>query len=307
MLDSTLALYLVPVVWGATFPAAKIVLRHMPIASFMAWTRGTGLLAIAAATPLLRRTEARAVADERPPARSVLLPALVLGTLIFASYTLQTEGLARTTATNAGFITGLYVVFTPLIAALVLRRRVPGIAWVAIAASVAGLALLSVKHLATIRPHVGDLLVLAGAVGWACHITVMERASRRFPVWMLSTAQMAVTAILQVGAALATAGLRPADALSARVWPLLVLTGVFGSGLAYTMQIVAQQRMTSTRAVVLLGGEALFSALFAAVWIGERLAPHQWLGAALVLGAMVVSELAARGPSAVVVEPASAE
>ena len=83
--------------------------------------------------------------------------------------------------------------------------------------------------------------------------------------------------------------------------------GVLGSGVAYTMQVVAQQTVTAVRAVVLLAGESVFAALFAAIWIGERLSLHQWIGAAVVLAAMTYSELAARRPPAVPrLEPASA-
>jgi drug/metabolite transporter (DMT)-like permease len=90
------------------------------------------------------------------------------------------------------------------------------------------------------------------------------------------------------------------------VFPLLFLTGVLGSGVAYTLQIIGQRTLTATRAVVLLAGEALFAALFSAIWIAERLSAHQWLGAGLVLAAMTYSEISARRPSEERIEPASA-
>jgi drug/metabolite transporter (DMT)-like permease len=101
-------------------------------------------------------------------------------------------------------------------------------------------------------------------------------------------------------------GLRLGTAVSLDVWPLLVLTGVFGSGVAFTIQIVGQRTLTPARAVVLLAGESLFSALFSAIWIDERLALHQWFGAIVVLGAMAYSELSARRPQAEMIEPAAA-
>ncbi len=295
-------LFLTPLLWGVTFPAAKIVLRRMPPFTFMAWTRGLGLLAIMALTPLLKKGDDDA---RKRPWRSVLWPGLILGTLIFVAYFFQTEGLARTTATNAGFITGLYVVFTPMAAAVVLRQHVPGSAWLAVGISVIGLALLSITTFEDIRPHAGDLLVLAGAAGWAGHIVAVGHYSPKFPSWMLSLGQMSATTALQLIAVSAT-GLRFGTAIKASVWPLLILTGVFGSGVAYTLQIMAQQRVTATRAVVLLAGETLFSALFSAIWIGERLSVDQWVGAVLVLAAMAYSELAARRPKTQMLEPTSA-
>jgi len=300
--DRDVLILATPVLWGASFPAAKIALRYLPPFPFMALTRTLGLLSILCLIPLMRRTE-----PSRPLSiRQVVVPGLWLGALIFAGYTLQTEGLARTTATNAGFITGLYVVFVPLIAALAFRQRVPRAAWIAVLISVCGLGLLSIQSFSSTHLHSGDLLVLGGAVAWAGHVTTIGRISARYPAWLLSTAQMAATAAFQWLAVIGS-GLHLDTVGTHGVWALLLVTGVVGSGLGYTLQIVAQQSLTSTRAVVILAGEALFSAFFAAIWIGERLSPHQWFGAVLVLGAMVFSELAARRGQRIQIEPASAE
>ena len=87
-------------------------------------------------------------------------------------------------------------------------------------------------------------------------------------------------------------GFQPGDAL--RVAPLLLITGVLGTGVAYTLQVFVQRELNAARAAVILSGESLIAALLSVVWIGERLAAHQWLGAALILGAMIVSETRAR-------------
>jgi len=284
--------------WGATFPATKIVLRHVGVLPFMAWTRALGFLAILAWVPAVHRKE------ERDRLRAVLGPAALLGALTLVGFTLQSAGLARTTATNAGFITGLYVVFTPILAAAAFRYRVPGSAWLAVALSVAGLALLSIHDLRSLKLHAGDLLVLAGAVAWAGHITAVGYFSPRHPGWMLALGQMGFAALYHTLASL-PGGLQTDRVLSAPVWPLLIMTGVLGSGVAFTIQIVAQQTVTTTRAVVLLAGEAIFSAAFSAVWIGERLSFHQCTGAALVLAAMAFSELSARRSAALRFEPAA--
>ena len=301
-IDPGLVLLLTPLLWGATFPAAKIALRHLPVLTFMAWTRGLGFLAILAAVPFMRRRGGQA---EAATWRRVAGPGVLLGVLVFVAYLLQTEGLARTTATNAGFITGLYVVLTPILAAIVFRHRIPLPAWIAVVGSVAGLALLSIRHLGSVHLYSGDLLVAAGAVVWAGHVVSVGRFSPRYPAWQLSLAQMGATAVLQF-VVVVPVGLRPSAVAGHSVWALLILTGVFGSGLAYTLQIVGQQTLTVVRAVVLLAGEAIFSAVFSAVWLGERLSLHQWLGAAVVLGAMAWSELSARRSPGPMLEPASA-
>ncbi len=291
-----------PILWGITFPAGKLALDHLPPLVFMAWTRGLGFLSILLMVPLLRGRE-----KNRNPAspKEVIAAGLLLGALIFVAYILQTEGLKRTTATNAGFITGLYVVFTPILAAMLFGQRVARAAWVAVGISVIGLALLSIRELDDVQVYGGDLLVLAGAVVWAGHVVGVSRLSPKFSAWSLSLSQMGATALLQI-LATSTVGIRTGVALSASVFPLLFLTGVLGSGVAYTLQIIGQRTLTATRAVVLLAGEALFAALFSAIWIAERLSAHQWVGALLVLAAMTYSEISARRPPEERVEPASA-
>jgi drug/metabolite transporter (DMT)-like permease len=298
--DPGLLLLLTPFLWGATFPATKIAIRTLPVPAFMAWSRTLGFLAIAALLPVLRRADP----GDRGAARAAVAPAIILGVLMFVGYVLQTEGQARTTATNAGFITGLYVVFAPVLGAVLFRDRISRAICVAILLSLGGLTLLSVRGVGEFRVHAGDLLVLAGAVGWAGHITAVGYFSPRYPAWRLAFGQMGVAAALHLALSAGT-GLRVSDVASASIWPLLFLTGVLGSGVAFTIQILGQQKISAARAVVLLAGEALVSAAFAAVWIGERLAVHQWLGAGLVLAAMAYSELVARRPGAPRLDPAA--
>jgi len=297
--DAGTFLLLTPLLWGATFPATKIALRRLPVPTFMAWSRTLGFLAILAMVPLIRR----AGSGHGRRLREVLWPGLILGALMFVGYLLQTEGQARTTATNAGFITGLYVVFAPILAAALLRHQVPRAVWLAVLMSLIGLSLLSIRDLGDVRLHAGDLLVLAGAVGWSGHITAVASFSPRFPAWMLSLAQMGAASLLHIALA-TTTGIRLGAVASAEVWPLLIVTGVIGSGIAFTIQVLAQQTVTPARAVVLLAGETLFAAFFAAFWLGERLSLHQWLGATLVLVAMAYSELSARRPKETLLDPA---
>ena len=272
--------------WGATFPAAKLGIDRIGVLPFMAWTRTLGFLTILVVLLFLARGEIT-----RAGVRRVLGPGLLLGSLIFVAYILQTYGLARTSATNAGFITGLYVVFTPILGLVIFRRRVPAGAWVAVGVSVVGMAMLSVPSLGDLRPRPGDLLVLASAVAWAGHVVGIGYFAGRHPTLLLSAAQMGATAGLHLLLA-APGGLRPAGTLE--VWHLLLITGVLGSGVAYTLQVFVQEAISVTRAVIILAGESVSAAAFSAVWLGERLAEHQWIGAGLVLAAMAVSELGAR-------------
>ena len=233
-LDPGLFLLLTPVLWGASFPATKIVLRHVAVLPFMFWTRTLGFVTILAWVPFARGPSAT-----RDEVRRALLPGAVLGALMVVGFSLQTAGIARTTATNAGFITGLYVVLTPLLGAVAFQHTVARSAWFAVALSVVGLALLSVADLGHVRLHAGDLLVLAGAVAWAGHITAVGHFSPRHPARVLALAQMGCAAVLHLVLA-APGGLESGHVAAASVWPLLIVTGVLGSGVAFTIQVVAQ-------------------------------------------------------------------
>jgi drug/metabolite transporter (DMT)-like permease len=223
---------------------------------------------------------------------------VLLGGLLFAGYALQTWGLESTTATNAGFITGLYVVFTPLLALVLFRQPVRGSVWLAVGLSIVGLALLSTQTLDSFEPHPGDFLVLSSAVAWAGHVVAVGRFAPRFPVHVLAIAQLGAATGLHVILAL-PGGLQARSAWSAA--PLLVTTGVLGTGIAYTLQLIAQRQLSPARAAIILSGESLASAMLSVVWIGERLVWHQWLGAGLIVGAMVLSETTARRKDAAVV------
>jgi drug/metabolite transporter (DMT)-like permease len=285
-LDMGLILLITPILWGATFPAAKVGLEAIGVFPFMFWTRLLGFVTILAAVPLVARGQIT-----RASVRRVAGPGILLGSLIFVAYVLQTEGLARTTATNAGFITGLYVVFTPVLGLALFRRSVRGAAWAAALVSVLGMALLSVPALDDLRPRSGDLLVLASAVAWAGHAVGVGYFAGRHPSVLLSLAQMGATAALHL-VALAPTEARAPD--TGEVWLMLLITGVLGSGVAYTLQVVAQRTITAARAVVILAGESVAAAAIAYVWLGERLMTHQWAGALMVLAAMAVSDLTAR-------------
>jgi drug/metabolite transporter (DMT)-like permease len=296
--DRGLLLLLTPLIWGVTFPAGKLALETLPLLQFTAWSRVLGALTILALLPMvLRRT------PRRVRLRRLIGPGVVLGGIMFVAYLLQTAGLERTTATNAGFITGLYVVFVPILGLVLFRRRTSAVAWVAVAISIVGLGLLSVPGLHDLRPHVGDLLVLASALGWAGHVVAVGFFAERYPAVPLSLAQMVAAAVFHLAVAAPT-GLHLEAA--ADVWVLLVITGVLGSGVAFTIQVVAQGIISPTRAAVILAGESVVSAAAAAIWIGERLAPHQWVGALLAISAMVVSEVGARRSAVTRIDPATA-
>ncbi|HEX6207265.1 MAG TPA: DMT family transporter [Actinomycetota bacterium] len=294
--DAGLVLLLTPLIWGLTFPAGKEALERLPLLPFTAWSRLLGVATVAVALPFLLRRS-------RFEARRLVVPGVVLGGLMFVAFLLQSAGLERTTATNAGFVTGLYVVFTPVLGLALFRRPVGRAAWLAVGISVVGLALLSVPGLDDLAPRQGDLLVLASAVVWAGHVVAVGHFAARHPAVPLALAQLVVAAGLHL---LATTGEGLHLAAAIEVWPLLVITGVLGSGVAFTIQVLAQGTVSATRAAIILASESVVAAIAAAIWLGERLDAHQWVGAALAVAAMVLSEVGARRRPEVRLDPATA-
>ncbi|HET6848518.1 MAG TPA: DMT family transporter [Gaiellales bacterium] len=266
-----------PVIWGLTFPAAKLALDHTNPWTFTAWSRVLGLAALCAVLVAVR--------PPRETWQRGLVPAgALLGSLMFAAFALQSVGLQYTTATNAGFITVLYVVFAPLGAAALARRPPPRVAAICLPMALAGLGLLS---LSGIDLHRGDALVLACSIAIAAHIVAVSQLVQRYSAVGLAFAQLAATAVIHTVVA-APHGLHAGQV--AADWHLYLITGVLGSGVAFSIQVLAQQRLTPLRTSVLLAGEALFSALASAIWLGERLDARQWCGVALMMGAIAISE-----------------
>jgi drug/metabolite transporter (DMT)-like permease len=276
-----LLLLLTPVIWGATFPAAKVALRDVSPWAFVAWSRGLGLVAILVVLALWR--------PPRAAWTQGLVPAgAVLGALMTAGYVLQTVGINHTTATNAGFITVLYVVLAPAGAALIGRHSPDRVDRVCLGLALIGLGLLSIRDG---RLHAGDFVVLASAAAFAGHIIAVDVLVERYQALPLALAQMAASAVLTAAIAV-PAGPQAGEVAS--LWWIFVLTGVLGSGIAFSVQVMAQQSLSPVRASILLAAEALVAAIVAAIWLGERLSARGWVGAAVVLVAIVVSELSPR-------------
>jgi drug/metabolite transporter (DMT)-like permease len=273
-----LLLLLTPVIWGATFPAAKVALRDVSPWTFVAWSRGLGLLAIVVVLTIWR-----------PPrvawTRGLVPAGALLGGLMTAGYLLQTVGINHTSSTNAAFITVLYVVLAPAGAALIGRHSPDRVDVACLALALAGLGLLSIRG-GSLRA--GDLLVLAGAAAFAGHIVAVDVLVDRYAAAPLALAQMAASAVLTAAIAV-PAGPQAGEVAS--LWWIFILTGVLGSGIAFSVQVMAQQWMSPVRASILLASEALVAALVAAIWLDERLSARAWLGAAVVLAAIAISEL----------------
>ncbi len=271
----SLALIAVTAIWGVTFVQVKDAVAIYPLFAFLAVRFAIASVALA---PV-------AVGRLRGLGRSGMGAGALLGLLLAGGYALQTEGLAHTSVSSTGFITGLYVVLTPLVALALFRDRLGLAGWVGIALAVAGLAMLSGVHRGQV---LGDMLVLASAAVQAGQIVAVGRFAPRFDPLALVFVEIVVSF---AGFAIVAAALGSLSVPRGwTVWGALLVTGVFASAFAYLVQAWVQQRTTAARAALIFTLEAPFAALFGYLLSGDRLGAVGWAGCAVILTGIVIAE-----------------
>jgi drug/metabolite transporter (DMT)-like permease len=218
--------------------------------------------------------------------RKSLPGVLLLGLLMAGGAALQQAGLQYTTAGNAGFITGLYVVIIPLFLGLFWRQRLPRLTWLGAFLAVIGLFLLSTGG--KLRLNLGDALELAGAVFWALHVIFIGRLVLRLDVLQLAVGQYLVCALASLSIGL----LVEAHTLPALLdhWWAVAYTGLISVGLGYTLQAVGQRVAPPADAAIILSLEAVFAALFGWLILGEMLSPQQLFGCGVMLLGMFLAQ-----------------
>ncbi len=215
---------------------------------------------------------------------------LCCGASLACASFLQQMGLdADTEAGKAGFLTALYIVLVPLLG-LILKKRAPGNVWGAVAIAVGGLYLLCVKEGFVVRPS--DMVVLAGSLMFALQILFVDHFSPQCDGVKLSCVQFLVCSVVSAVPALIFEEVSIA-AFSESVLPILYL-GVFSSGVAFTLQIVAQKNSNPTVVSLLLSMESVFSVLAGALILGEVLNEREYLGCALMAAAVILAQLPER-------------
>lgn len=262
--------------WGLTFTLIQDAIQDLPPLAFVAYR-------FLAAVPLLAVPYAGGL--RRLPAKGWLAGA-ALGLLLVAGYVSQTIGLAHTSASNAGFITGLYVVFTPLLGWLLLRQSVGRWALSCVAVATLGLLLLS-GFGGGWRPF-GDGLMLLCSLSFAAHILATDWAIRRYAVGPLVAIELAVCGVVALVIAGVSRDLVMPTGWS--VWGALLFTSVVASAFAYFVQSYAQTRTSPARTSLILATEPVFAGVFGYWLAGDRIGAVGWLGAALMLAAILALE-----------------
>lgn len=279
--QADLLLLLVATIWGFAFVAQRLGLEHLGPFGFNASRFFLGSLSL---LPLLLFI--RLSADQSY--RDILKYGAVAGVVLFAGASFQQAGLLYTTAGNAGFITGLYIILVPLLG-IFLRQSTSAATWCGGIIAVVGLYFLSVHELSSINP--GDLLELCGALCWAAHVLLIAKLAPKLDNLRLAITQFMVCALLS----LITALLIEQDSFQleniSQSWAAIAYAGLISVGIAYTLQIVAQKDAPPAHAAIIMSLEAVAAAAGGWLLLDEQFSKLGLIGCGLMLTGMLISQL----------------
>jgi drug/metabolite transporter (DMT)-like permease len=275
---ATLAILAMTATWGSTFYLIKDLLDRVPVLDFLAVRFAIASVALFLLAP-------RALGRLSSAARR---NAVVLGLLYGIAQILQTTGLAHTPASVSGFITGMYVVCTPLLAAAILRTRITAMTWGAVGLAAAGLAVLTLNGFSI---GYGEAITLVAAILYALHIVGLGAWAGARDAMGMTIVQLVVITVVCFAATVPDGIVLPA---TTRDWLSVVYMAVFAGALALAGQTWAQAHLPPTRAAIIMSMEPVFAAFFAVLLGGESVTARMLLGGGMVLAAMLVVELVPR-------------
>lgn len=266
------ALLAVAAIWGISFVWMKDILDQQDVFSFLVCRFIVASLIMVLVRPAIFKNLSWKLISRGS------LAGFALGT----GYIFQTLGLERTTPAITGFVTGLYVVFTPLIGLIVFRDHITRIAWFYIVLATIGLGVLSISGWSI---GVGELFVLTSAIMFAIHIILLSRWSKHFDTYLLTFVQL-FTCALVAGVPAAINGFTlPPDS---QTWSVVAFTAVFATFLAFIVQTWSQARISAVKVAVILTTEVVFAALFSVLLGVEPLTIRIIIGGSMILVAMIM-------------------
>ena len=275
---AAVALLAVAACWGSTFFLIKDLLDRVPTLDFLAVRFAIASVALLLVAP-------RALTRLSPTVRK---HAIVLGLLYGVAQILQTTGLAHTPASVSGFVTGLYVVCTPLLAAAILRTKIPPVTWVAVVLATFGLGVLALRGLSV---GYGELITLASAVLYALHIVGLGAWSTARDALGMTILQVMVIALVCTMATVHDGIVLPTRTGD---WMSVLYMAVIVGALGLLGQTWAQAHLPPTRTAIIMSMEPVFASLFAVSLGGEDVTTRLLVGGSMVLVAMLTVELAPR-------------
>ena len=265
------ALLAVAAMWGISFVWMKDILDQQDVYSFL-----TSRFLVAAAAMILLKPKVLKLFT-----KELVFKGLIVGMALGSGYIFQTLGLDRTTPAITGFITGLYVVVTPVLASFFLKERLTPAMWGYVLLAVLGLAVLSVQGWSI---GLGEIFVLISAVFFAIHIILLGSWSKNFDAYALTIIQLIGCALLSAIPATINGYVAPPDL---QVWGVIVFTALFATAIAFVIQTWSQARISTTKVAVILTMEVVFAAVFSVMYGMEPLTLRLAVGGTMVLIAML--------------------
>ncbi len=285
---ANLLLLMTAMIWGSSFVAQRQGMEHVSPFTFNGVRFAIGACSL---LPIIFFSRNKNKNNNTTPllSKPPILGGLYLGIVLFCGASLQQIGIVETTAGKAGFITGLYVIIVPLLG-LFWKQRTGSGTWIGAILAVIGMYFLSVTDNFNISK--GDFLVLCSALFWAMHVQLVSRLCQKYDALHLSFYQFIFCAFLSLLTAfqwevITMNGLRGA------MFPILY-TGIFSVGIAYTLQIVAQQKTHPSHAAIILSLEAVFAVISGYFILNEILTIRGLFGCTLMLAGMLFSQLLTR-------------
>lgn len=288
-----LALAFASLIWGATFVLVKDALADLSVLSFLAvrFALAAAIMAVIFWRPI------------RKMSAKTLWSGVQIGCCMFGGYIFQTIGLKFTTPAKAAFITGMCVVFVPLILALFARRRITRWVWVGVAAATSGLYFLTVPRAGLGALNRGDPLVFVCAIMFALQIILIGRYVGAHSVGALAFLQVATTAVLSLiflPILAATRWEQPRLVLSREAVLAILITAIGSTVIGFSFQTWAQQHTSPSHTAIIISLEPVFAALTSWVFYSEHFGARTLVGAALILAGILIAEL--MGPAPVAAE-----
>jgi len=277
-------LILVALIWGSAFVAQRHAALEMGAFLFNGIRFWVGALVL---LPLFYFNSSVNVKTEEFGQKESLW-VILAGFLLFVASAFQQFGMKYTTAGNAGFITGLYVVLIPLFLSVIWREKINVVIWVAAVFSIIGLFLLSTNG--NFGINLGDLLELIGACFWAFHVILIGRLVNRIEIKKLAIGQYLICGALSLIFSL----LIEINSLSGIVqsWWAILFTGIVSIGFGYTLQAVGQRFAPAPDAAIILSLESVFAAFAGWIFLGELLNLQQIMGCMIIFSGMLLAQLA---------------
>lgn len=276
-LIASFALIFATALWGSSFAITQVVVTQMDLIS------GMFFRALIAVIILLILKPKSLSALNKPDLKNAITIGLFLG----SGYLLQSWGLQYTTATVSGFIAGMFVVFTPLVAAVFFRERIPNITWIAILVALFGLGIMTLRGVGF---GFGESITLVTALMWSLQITFLSRWGKSNIAWAMTTIQMIVVAVMSLVLAFV---LGTFEFPNQNLWDELIYLGAGAGALALLLQTWGQTHVSAVRAAIIFTLEPVWGAIFSVIIVTDVITLPIAIGGGLIILAMLVSEYGA--------------